>query len=336
MTLSLSRRALLSAAGSAITAAAATGVISAPFVLRHRAAWAAEPLRLSWNASAICNVAIPVAIRDGIFEKHGITIDLNNYSGSTDQLLEALATGKSDAAVGMALRWLKPLEQGFDVKITSGIHGGCMRLLAGPASGIRTFEDLRGKTIGVSDMASPSKNFFSIVLHKRGIDPLRDVEWRQFPADLLVTAIDKKEAHALAEGDPLSYGFIKNHGLVEVGNNLSAEYHDRTCCVIGVRGSLLRERPAAAAAVNRALIEAQHIAAHNPRSAAEAFAPYVPKYPVEDLAAMLSSHAHHLTPTGNELRHQLALYGEELKLISVFKPKTDIQAYVKSITADVV
>ena len=31
-------------------------------------------------------------------------------------LLEAIATGKADAGVGMALRWLKALEQGFAVK----------------------------------------------------------------------------------------------------------------------------------------------------------------------------------------------------------------------------
>jgi NitT/TauT family transport system substrate-binding protein len=60
-------------------------------------------------------------------------VELVNFGGSTEALLEAIATRKADAGVGMALRWLKPLEMGFDVKITGGTHGGCMRL-AGPAS----------------------------------------------------------------------------------------------------------------------------------------------------------------------------------------------------------
>jgi NitT/TauT family transport system substrate-binding protein len=66
------------------------------------------PLRLSW--------------KQGFFRQHGLQVELVNFSGSTDQLLEAIATGKSDAGVGMALRWIKPLEQGFDVKLTAGIQ----------------------------------------------------------------------------------------------------------------------------------------------------------------------------------------------------------------------
>ncbi len=114
---------------------------------------------------------MPVADKHGIFAKHGLDVELINFGGSTDQLLEAISTGKADAGVGMALRWLKPLEQGFDVKITTAIHGGCMRLFATQAGGIKTIADLKGKTVGCSDMAAPDKNFFSIVAAKQGLDP---------------------------------------------------------------------------------------------------------------------------------------------------------------------
>ncbi len=126
-----------------------------------------------------------------------------NFGGSTDQLLEAIATGKADAGVGMALRWLKPLEQGFDVRITTAIHGGCMRLLASKASGIAQLADLKGKTVGASDMGAPDKNFFSIRLAKLGIDPLNDVTWKIYPADLLAVALRKGEVEAFTQGDPL-------------------------------------------------------------------------------------------------------------------------------------
>src|SRR5208283_2140767 len=114
-----------------------------------------KALKLTWNASAICTVGVPVAQTKGYFEKRNLAVELINFGGSTDQLLEAIATGKADAGVGMALRWLKPLEQGFDVRITAAIHGGCMRLLASKASGITRLEDLKGKTVGASDMAAP-------------------------------------------------------------------------------------------------------------------------------------------------------------------------------------
>ncbi|MET0723420.1 MAG: ABC transporter substrate-binding protein, partial [Tardiphaga sp.] len=115
---------------------------------------APRKLKFSWNAGAVCSVQLPVAIDHGFFARQNLEVELVNFSGSTDQLLEAIATGKSDAGVGMALRWLKPLEQGFDVNITAGIHGGCMRLIGSTAQGITTLQDLVGKTIATADMAS--------------------------------------------------------------------------------------------------------------------------------------------------------------------------------------
>src|SRR5580704_18381636 len=71
-----------------------------------------KKVTFAWNAGAPCLLAVTVAKDKGFFKKHGLDVDLVNYAGSTDQLLETLATGKADAAVGMALRWLKPMEQG--------------------------------------------------------------------------------------------------------------------------------------------------------------------------------------------------------------------------------
>ena len=116
-------------------------------------------LKLTWNANALCTVGVPVAQQNGYFAKRNLDVELINFGGSTDQLLEAIATGKADAGVGMALRWLKPLEQGFDVRITTGIHGGCMRLLAAPAAGSPRLQDLKGKTIGVADLGVAGQEF---------------------------------------------------------------------------------------------------------------------------------------------------------------------------------
>jgi NitT/TauT family transport system substrate-binding protein len=326
----LSRRSLLRAAG-AVGLALPLG-LAAPAILR-----AAEPkaIKLAWNANAACLAGIPTAYHHGIFAKHNLNVELVNFSGSTDALLESIATGKADAGVGMALRWLKPMEQGFDVKLTAGAHGGCLRLLATKASGITTIEGLRGKTIAVADMGSPGKNFFSVVLAKHGIDPAKDVEWRQYPASLLSLALDKGEAQALTDNDPLTWGFIKEGKVVEVATNLTGEYAHRTCCVIGVRGVLLREDRDAVIALNQSIIEAQHIAAASPEVAAEAYAEYTPKFSRDDVVAMLKTHTHGEQVIGDALRSQLTQYAEELKLVQVLKPSTDSVKFAQRITADV-
>jgi len=295
----------------------------------------ARALKLAWNASAICTAAAPVAKERGLFATHRLDVEFVNFGGSTEQLLEAIATGKADAGIGMALRWLKPLEQGFDVRITTGIHGGCMRLLAGKSAGIARLEDLRGKTIAISDQASPAKNFFSIMLAKRGVDPEREVEWRQYPMDLLALAVDKGEAQALADGDPRTWLWRKDGRLDEIATNLSDEYAHRTCCVLAIRGSLIRDERPVAAALTRAVLDAGDFVAHQPDDAAALFSSYGGTGSVEDLAAMLHSHTHHERPAGAGLKRQIALYADELKAIKVIKPSTDTAKFAERVCADV-
>jgi NitT/TauT family transport system substrate-binding protein len=298
----------------------------------------AGPLRrikLAWNASAICTAAAPLAKEQGIFARHGLDVEFVNFGGSTEALLEAIATGKADGGIGMALRWLKPLEQGFDVKITAGLHGGCLRLLGSKVAGITEIGALKGKTIAISDQASPAKNFFGLVLAKAGIDPENGVEWRQYPADLLNLAVEKGEAQALADADPRTWIWLKDPRFAEVSTNLAGEYATRTCCVVALRGSLIRDERAIATALTRAILEGGHAVHGNPEAAAQAFSGYGGKGSIQDLAAMLRSQQHGHSPVGASLKEQLALYGDELKQVNVLKRTTDSAKFAERIYADV-
>jgi NitT/TauT family transport system substrate-binding protein len=283
-----------------------------------------KSLRLTWNASAICTVGVPVAQTKGYFDKRNLAVELINFGGSTDRLLEAIETGKADAGVGVALRWLKPLEQGFDVRITTAIHGGCMRVLASKENGVATLADLKGKIVGASDMGAPDKNFFSTRLAKLGIDPISDVQWKVYPADVLPLAPQKGEIQALALGDPLGWVLRDRNGLTEVATNLGGDYVHRACacCVLGVRGSLIRDDPPAGSAVTEVLLETQEFVFAHPDEAAAIFAPYAPAAKPQQLAAMLRSHTHNHHPVGADLRQELAAYADKLKVISVIKPST--------------
>lgn len=294
-----------------------------------------RPFKLAWNATAVCTSSAPVAREHGIFAQHGLDVEFVNFGGSTEQLLEAIATGKADAGIGMALRWLKPLEQGFDVRITIGIHGGCMRLLGSKALNINDLASLRGKAIAISDQSSPAKNFFSILLAKAGIDPVKDVEWRQYPLDLLALAVEKGEVQALADADPLTWLWLKDGKLNEVATNLTGEYADRSCCVLAVRGSLVRDERAVATAVTRAVREAGNHVAHDPDDSAAIFSRYGGKGSIQDLAAMLRSHTHHHQVVGGDLKNEIALYADELKLVKVIRPSTDTAKFADRVYADV-
>jgi NitT/TauT family transport system substrate-binding protein len=348
----LSRRSVLTLAG-AIGAAAPFGFFEAaraltappylpgePLICRAAASGEAlqgppRQLKLAWNANAACTVAAAVAKERGIFAKHNLDVEFVNFGGSTDQLLEAIATGKADAGMGLALRWLKPLEQGFDVRVTAGVHGGCIRLLGSKAASIDSLESLRGKSIGISDQASPAKNFFSIFFAKKGIDPAQEVEWRQYPSNLLALAVDKGEVQALAEIDPLPYLWLKEGKLNEIATNLSDEFADRTCCILAIRGSLIRSELPVGAALTRSILEGADRVASDPADAAAVYSGYGGRGSVDDLAAMYRTHTHHNHPVGATLKKQLLLYTDELKAINVIKKSTDSTKFAERIYLDV-
>ncbi|NGO66607.1 ABC transporter substrate-binding protein [Rhizobium daejeonense] len=331
------RRTFLRTAG-ALSLAAPLGAFSASNLFAQSAAPAGElkKIKFATNASAICLAPVFVAQEHGIFKKYGLDVELVNFGASTETLLEAIATGKADGGVGMALRWLKALEQGFDVKITAGTHGGCSRLVALKDSGITTLSQLKGKVIGISDLASPGKNFFSILLHKEGIDPVADVEWRQYPGELLQLAADKGEVHAIADGDPKAYFWLQDPKYVQIASNLDHGFENRVCCIVGLRGSLIRDDQPTAAALTRALLEAQDWTVAKPEDAARAFLPNAPKgKSVEDLVGVLQAQTHNHNPTGADLRQEIALYAQELRDVQVFKNSTDPGAFADKVYADV-
>lgn len=293
-------------------------------------------VKVVWGQTVVCHSPISVALKQGFFEKYGLDIEPVNFSGSTDALLQAIAAGHADAGIGMALRWMKPLEQGFDVKLAVGTHGGCMRLLVKKDSGYRTVADLVGQKIAVSDQASPIRNFFAIQLAKLGIDPDTKVSWVQYPADLFGEALAKGEVQAIAGDDPQAWLIKERYDLAEIGNNLEGEYANVACCVLGLRGTLLKENPETAKAITKAFIDAQAWTAHHPAEASRIFAPFVPSgVKPEQLEAMLREHTHGHHSTGSKLRDEVKLFVEELKTINVIRPDTNADKFAEHFVPDI-
>jgi len=240
--------------------------------------------------------------------------------------------------VGMIHRWLKPLEAGFDVKIVASSHGGCVRLLGARAAGVTSLQQLKGKTIGVADLASPGKNFFSIVLAKNGIDPDRDVTWRAYPANLLGVAVDKGEIQAIADGDPNLFLLEKQskpNAYAELATNLSGVYADKVCCVVGVRGDLVRHDKPTVAALARSIIQGSDFTAENPNEAAKIYAKYAPSNSPDDLRKLYATLTHHHHPTGAALRDEIAFYARDFRTAGVLKQSTDPDKFANYVFADV-
>ena len=148
---------------------------------------------------------------------------------------------------------------------------------------------------------------------------------RYIPADLLPIALQKGEIQAFTLGDPLGWVIRDRDGLTEVATNLDGEYAHRACCVLGVRGSLIRDDRPAAAAVTEAILEAQAFVVATPGRGRGDLRALCAVAKPEQLAAMLRSHTHGHHPVGADLRQEIALYMDELKGISVIKPEHELR-----------
>src|SRR5437588_6850488 len=127
-----------------------------------------------------CEAPIFTAVEKGFFKEEGLDVELVRCEWATYK--DALALGRFDVTHHLVMYFLKPIEQGLDVKFTGGIHRGCLRLQAGTKGNIRSIQDLRGKRIGVPGMGTPPFIFASRALGANGIDPSGDVHWIVFPA----------------------------------------------------------------------------------------------------------------------------------------------------------
>lgn len=53
-----------------------------------------KTIKLAWGQTAVCQSPISVALKQGFFKKYGLNVEPVNFSGPTDALLQAIATGQ--------------------------------------------------------------------------------------------------------------------------------------------------------------------------------------------------------------------------------------------------
>src|SRR6186713_1633452 len=93
-----------------------------------------------------CEAPIFSAVENGFFKEEGLEVELVKCEWS--KYKDVLALGGYDITHHLVMYFLKPIEQGLDVKFTAGIHRGCLRIQGPVEGGVRTVQELRGKRIG--------------------------------------------------------------------------------------------------------------------------------------------------------------------------------------------
>jgi len=214
-----------------------------------------------------CEAPIFVAIEKGFFKEEGLEVDPVKCEWS--QYKDMLALGRFDITHHLIMYFLKPIEQGLDVKISGGIHTGCLRVQAAPNGPIQKVEDLRGKRIGCPGMGTPPFIFASRVLGAHGIDAMKEVDWKVYPAGELGLALQNGQIDAIADSEPIGTLLLAQGIVRNVADQAKDEpYKDEYCCAVILNGKYLAANPKNSAAATRALLKAAKWVQANPAAAA--------------------------------------------------------------------
>jgi NitT/TauT family transport system substrate-binding protein len=274
-----------------------------------------------------CEAPIYMAVEKGFFKEEGldpvlVKCDWSNYK-------DVMALGGFDITHHLVMYFLKPIEQGLDVKFTGGIHRGCLRVQAAVNGKINSVEDLRGKRIGVPGMGTPPFIFANRVLSAHGIDPSREITWIVFPAGDLGLALDKGEVDAVADSEPIGTLLVAGGKVKNVADQAKdAPYNEEYCCEVIVSGKFLAANPKAAAAATRALLKSAKWVQTNPAAAARLSVEkkYIASNP--ELNTVAISHLNYI-PSVSLAEASVKTAAVAMKQNGMLSPSTDVEELAK-------
>ncbi|MCX7923545.1 MAG: ABC transporter substrate-binding protein [Clostridia bacterium] len=275
-----------------------------------------------------CEVPLYVAYEKGFFKDEGLDAEL--IKGDHATLKDGLATGKIDVTDGVLMQWIKPIEQGLNVKFTAGLHTGCLQILLPLNSDVKTVQDFKGKRIGVPAIGGGPMNLVSRLLADAGIDVKTGVTWKAFPAAELELALDKGEVDIIALPDPLAQISInkgKAKGFLSMAKH--EPYSHEYCCLVVVNGTIVEKDPETAAAATRAIMKAAKWVSENPKEAAKI--EVEKKYVAGDEKVNGDIlHDYNYIPSVDGGEKALYTAAKEMKEIGILDKDTDTEALAKS------
>jgi NitT/TauT family transport system substrate-binding protein len=217
-----------------------------------------------------CEAPIYTAFEKGFFKDEGLEPELVKCSWANYK--DNLALGAYDITHHLVMYFLKPIEQGLDVRFLGGVHTGCLRVQTGVNSPIQKIQDLKGKRIGVPGMGTPPFVFANRVFGTHGVDAAKDITWKVFPAGELGLALKKGEVDAVADAEPIgtlliAQGIARNVEGMDEATDLP--YAKEYCCEIIANGKWIDANPDSAARATRAILRGAVWVQQNPKAAAQ-------------------------------------------------------------------
>ncbi|MDR0539213.1 MAG: ABC transporter substrate-binding protein [Spirochaetaceae bacterium] len=281
-----------------------------------------------------CGAPVAVAALKGFYAEEGVDVEL--VSGTAFEAQQAaLASGKMPVING-DFQFFPAIQNGFDIKIISGLHEGCIKVLVPNDSPIQKISDLKGKTVLVDGIGGTPMMVTAVAAGraglKAGIDG--DIIWKPFPWDQLLQAMEKGEGDAVAVWDPFATQGERSgkyRTLIDIGKD--EPFAGKNCCFMFASGKLIREEPESIAAVLRAIQKAIAWTGSHPEETAALLisSKKIASDDTEFISALIESYKYHNYHGSHSIikaKEDALFFARELITIGYLPADLDAQKFI--------
>lgn len=227
-------------------------------------------LKIAYNNS-LCEAPIQMGAEKGFFEAEGLKFEM--VKADAAHMPEAIGSGQVDAGFGLLGKYLQPIDNGLDIKITAGIHTGCTKLLVPESSDIKSVADLKGKKVGTGGLGAAGTIITRRSLYHEGLNASPDncdVEFVVYSESDLAQALQNGAIDAIVLGDPRASIAEKDYNLKAIIDTAKdEEYKNEYCCISFVTGDIAKNHPEIAEKFTRAIMKASQWVEENKEETAK-------------------------------------------------------------------
>jgi len=253
----------------------------------------AEVLRIGYSALRI-SLPVFVAKERGLFEEHGLDIELKRYETAqplVEEVLDERVLAGGFAALPIV--FTAASRDAAEVRLALGMvedaaHPVSSLLRRAGDTSISSVSDLRGKTVGILPTVA-YRHWLEAMLVHAGV-PLSEVSIVALAPPQQTAALEHGGVDALFTNDPMATATVESGVGVSVGDVAPVTAVSGGSLVFGsflVSPRLARERPRVVGRLLRALDEATRLIHEDQRAARQAMVryvraperPYVARYP---------------------------------------------------------
>jgi NitT/TauT family transport system substrate-binding protein len=236
--------------------------------LGSRLGWAAaEPppettvLKLARTPFGAC--IAPQYVAEDLLRSEGFTDVKYVQKAGRIEANKALVSGEVPINVGSLGPLLIQADAGDPIVFLTGIHIGCYALFA--TERIRTIRDLKGKTVGVTEMGSGRHVFLASAMAWVGLDPRKDVTFAAHsPAESIRLLAEGKIDAYQAFSEEVQELRAKKIGHVIFDSTTERPWSQYFCCMMAVNRDFVRKNPVATKRALRAILKAANVCALEP------------------------------------------------------------------------